>query len=59
MTTEQLEKIIDDYAIQNKEHKTLIMGPNGIQTIYWSEDENGNLKYDTETVDNLLTTETK
>jgi len=59
MTTEQLEKIIDDYAIQNKEHKTLIMGPNGIQTIYWCEDENGNLKYDTETVDNLLTTETK
>lgn len=51
MTTEQLEKIISDYATQNNEYGTLTIGGYVIQPIYWSEDSDGNINYDTETME--------
>jgi len=51
MTTELLEKIIDDYARQNKKNGTLIIGGYIIQPMYWSEDENHNILYDIESME--------
>ena len=51
MTPEQLEKIISDFCDQNGEYETLRIGGYVIQPIYWSEDDNGNINYDTETME--------
>ena len=51
MTPEQLEKIISDFCDQNRQYETLRIGGYVIQPIYWSEDDNGNINYDTETME--------
>ena len=52
MTHEELEKVITDYTLQNKEYGNLIIGRYVIQPMYWSEDNNGNINYDTESMEN-------
>ena len=51
MTTEELEKIITDYALENKEFGTLTIGGYVIQPMLWSEDNNGNINYDTDSME--------
>jgi len=51
MTPEQLEKILVDFCNENNEYGTLRIGRYVIQPMYWSEDENGNINYDTESME--------
>jgi hypothetical protein len=51
MTPEQLEKIISDFCDQNREYGTLRIGRYVIQPMIWSEDNNGNINYDTESME--------
>ena len=51
MTPEQLEKIISDFCDQNREYGTLRIGGYVIQPMIWSEDNNGNINYDTESME--------
>lgn len=51
MTQEELEKVITDYTLQNNKYGNLIIGRYVIQPMYWSEDNNGNINYDTESME--------
>jgi len=51
MTPEQLEKIISNFCEQNSEYGTLRIGGYVIQPMIWSEDNNGNINYDTESME--------
>ena len=50
MTTEQLENILNDYQSNENNYGTTIVGRYIIQPIYWSEDENGAINYDVESM---------
>lgn len=50
MTQEQLEQIISDYQSAEVNYSTMIIGRYIIQPIYWSEDENGAINYDVESM---------
>jgi hypothetical protein len=52
MTQEELEKVITDYTLQNNKYGNLIIGRYVILPMYWSEDNNGNINYDTESMEN-------
>ena len=51
MTHEELEKIISDFCDQNSQYETFCIGRYVIQPMYWSEDDNGNINYDTESME--------
>ena len=51
MTQEEIEKIINDYCDENRHYETLRIGRYVIQPMYWSEDSNGNINYDTESME--------
>ena len=56
MTHEELEKIISDFCDQNREYFSFRAGEYVIQPIHWSEDNNGNINYDTETMEDEFRT---